>query len=333
MMINDKRDDLFSNRLFHFLKKNIPFHLESIKLIRKNVFFIESNNKPFIVKKFRTHSRLSLQKAFTASLKRNGFHQTYQFYMFDEESPLYFEGNYYGCIEYIQPSSAPFSYKSWEDCNDGLQLLKKYHLTSAKLINRYQNNLSSHQLLEKWYERTMLFINNIPIIQQFLPRNVIQELMKWARWSLNGLKGDINYFQMSNQVILHGDVAHHNFLRSKNKDLFLIDFDLINIGPECVDYLQYANRILPFLNWSFEKLTELKIIEPFLHQKSFLYGLGYPADLLREWNRIIRENNLKDTTIFQLLLEFTLNQFEKRKLFFQQIKQMNQNDEWTNLPE
>ena len=37
-------------------------------------------------------------------------------------------------------------------------------------------------------------------------------------------------------------------MRTSKGELYLIDFDLISIGPEMADYLQYANRILPFLN-------------------------------------------------------------------------------------
>jgi thiamine kinase-like enzyme len=123
-------------------------------------------------------------------------------------------------------------------------------------------------------------------------------------------------------VILHGDVAHHNFLRNKAGNLQLIDFDLISIGPNSLDYLQYANRILPYMDWSFNQLSQMKQIQSFLNEKAFLYALAFPADIFREWNRIIREQTYKDHTKFKQVMEMTIGQFYLRKQFIDQVKNL-----------
>ena len=56
-------------------------------------------------------------------------------------------------------------------------------------------------------------------------------------------------------------------------ELYLIDFDLISIGPIMADYLQYANRILPFLNWSLPNLATYKQIQPIFSNRYFCMRL------------------------------------------------------------
>lgn len=104
-------------------------------------------------------------------------------------------------------------------------------------------------------------MHNRSSIKYFLDDYIISELISWANWSLAGMVRKRRFFQKEPSVILHGDVAHHNFLRDKNGKLHLIDFDLISIGPPSFDYLQYANRILPSIDWSLGKLGSLKEIE------------------------------------------------------------------------
>ena len=123
-----------------------------------------------------------------------------------------------------------------------------------------------------------LFKENLPVLSFFLQKEIIHELLHWAGWSLQAKK-EQNSFEQIPTVILHGDVAHHNFLRTSDGELFLIDFDLISIGPEIADYLQYANRILPFLEWSTKELTDFEPFQLYFQQKVFLYALGFPTDI------------------------------------------------------
>ena len=124
-----------------------------------------------------------------------------------------------------------------------------------KLQGSYNTILPTFHLVEKWEERSTLFKRNLPLISFFLEREIITELINWVEWSLSGLRQEKDTLEKLPKAILHGDVAHHNFMRTSKGDLFLIDFHLISIGPEIADYLQYANRILPFLNWSLKNWT------------------------------------------------------------------------------
>ncbi len=59
----------------------------------------------------------------------------------------------------------------------------------------------------------------------------MNELLEWAKISLEGMKTEnLDFGDGQDPVILHGDVAHHNYLKSKSGKIFLIDFDLASIG-------------------------------------------------------------------------------------------------------
>ncbi|GLB58347.1 phosphotransferase [Cytobacillus sp. NCCP-133] len=312
-------DDLFKNRLLTYLQEQFSFDIDGIKPIRKQVYQVRTHDRTFILKGFSSYHRLKLQETFTASLLNEGFANTYAFYEFAKEPPLFFDRTYYGCLEYIQPSEDSFSYHLKKDRLEGLDLLKAFHDTSEKLVSRYQTVIPMFKQTEKWRERASLFLNNLPVIRYFVQKEIINELLSWADWSLKGIE-EASHFQTERQVILHGDVAHHNFLRAKNQSLYLLDFDLIAKGAPHADYLQYANRILPFMKWSFEDLVKYPLMKQYLDEKDFLYALAFPTDIFREWNRIIRERTYLDPVKIRPVLELTAGQFAERQRFIRALK-------------
>ncbi|MEH7523673.1 phosphotransferase [Bacillus sp. JJ1503] len=320
MKINHGGDDLFLNRLFSYLQNQLTITIEEIKPIRKKVFYVKATDKDFILKEFSTFSRLKQQEDLVTSLKEKGFLKTYSFYQLAKYPPLQFEGSFYGCLEYIQPSDHLFTFHHQQDQQEGLYLLNDFHSATENMAKQFEQRLPHFNQFAKWNERLTIFFNNLPIIKYYVQKEIINELLVWADWSLKGIQAEANFFQSGKKVILHGDVAHHNFLRANNGELHLIDFDLISIGLPHSDYLQYANRILPNLQWSFKELEGIKIIHPFMLEKGFLYGLGYPTDIFREWNRSIRERSHLQQEKIQHLLHITVGQFKARQEFFKELQ-------------
>ncbi len=318
-------DDFFKNRLLTYFQDQFSFEIKELKPIRKQVYLVRTDDRVFILKGFSSYHRLKLQEAFTASLLNEGFAKTYSFYEFAKEPPLFFERTYYGCLEYIQPSGETFSYHLKKDRLEGLELLNLFHDTSEKLVSRYQTVVPFFRQAEKWRERASLFLNNLPVIRYFVQKEIINELLSWADWSLKGIEEESGLFQSGRQVILHGDVAHHNFLRSRNNSLYLLDFDLIAKGTPHSDYLQYANRILPFMKWSFEDLGKYPIIKQYMDEKGFLFALAFPSDIFREWNRVIRERTYLDPVKIRPVLDLTVGQFEERHRFIHALKKAADN--------
>jgi len=313
-------DDSYHDRLLSYLKKNLPFQIIEISRIKNQVYKVKAKDFQFVLKEFPSHKRLKIQEAFINSLKKNGFRNTYSFYSFSDNKALCFQTKYYGCLEYVHKANEPFRFDTKENCSEGLQLLYLFHQTTKKLQESYKTILPTFHLIEKWEERFTLFKKNLPLINYFLEKEIISELFTWAEWSLSGLRKEKDILEKWQKVILHGDVAHHNFMKTSKGELYLIDFDLISIGPEIADYLQYANRILPFLNWSLTELDTFEPFQPFLNQKVFLYGLAFPSDILREWNRLVKEHTFNRMRKIRPVVELTLNQFEKRKSFMKDLE-------------
>ena len=313
-------DDSNHDRLLSYLNSHLPFPVTQLSRIKGEVYKVQTKDFQFVLKEFPSYKRLKIQETFTNSLKMNGFQNTYSFYSFSEKKALYFQTKYYGCLEYIDKANESFRFDTIENCYEGLRLLNQYHQTTLKLQGSYKTILPSFHLIEKWHERFALFKNNLPLISFFLEREILTELYTWVEWSLSGLRKEKDTLERFPKVILHGDVAHHNFMRTAKGDLFLIDFDLISLGPEVADYLQYANRILPFLNWSYTELDAFELFQPLLNQKVFLYGLAFPSDILREWNRLVKERTFNQIKRIRPVVDLTLNQFEKRKTFMKELE-------------
>lgn len=310
-------DERSNHRLLSYLKQNFSLNVQQIKHIRKNVYLAQLDDGcQFIMKGFSARRNLLLQDAFTSSLKNRHFPYTYSFY--SGLPSVYFDSKFYGYLEYIEPSHEKFFYNSEENCQEGLALLQKYHHTSKQLVGGYKSLLPVFDLENKWQDRFLLFLKNKEILSLFIPSDIYSDLVSWAEWSLTGIERE---YPFSPNVILHGDVAHHNFIRSKDGKLFLIDFDLISIGPEIADYLQYANRILPFLEWSLHDLAGYQPFQSYFQQKMFLYALAYPTDIFREWNRLIKERQYSDSNKVRSVLHLTISQFEKRRAFVHELFQ------------
>lgn len=318
--VNNAGDDLVQNRLLSYLHDQLPFKIEELKPIRKKVYFLRTQQRSYILKGFSSYHRLKLQEAFTSSLMKEGFSKTYIFYEVAKEPPLFFDRTYYGCMEYLPPSKEVFTYYLKTDRLKGLELLKKFHDTTEKLVSRYRTVVPAYRQADKWRERATLFLNNLPVVRYFVQKEIINELLAWADWSLRGIEEEAWLFQSGRQVILHGDVAHHNFLRAKDQSLYLLDFDLVAIGSPHSDYLQYANRILPFMNWSFEELKKYPIFKYSLEEKGFLHALAYPTDIFREWNRVIRDRSYLDSVKIRPVLDLTVGQFAERQCFIKALK-------------
>lgn len=318
VMINKNGDGLFLNRLFSYLKRKLPFTIENLSFINKHVFLIETKSGNYILKAFPSKRGLTLQEEFTDQLKKSGFLNTYSFLEVSLESPIFFENNYYGIIQYIPPSHERFTYGEEKNRVEGLSILMNYHHTTKRLTGAFSSKIRWEPYLIRMRQRLATFERNLPVIKFFIDEHIIQSLLQWGKSSLNGLE-DGNSFLTNEEyfVILHGDVAHHNFLRSHNGNLYLIDFDLISLGPSSIDYLQYANRILPHLDWSLETLNQHGL--PFLQDRGFLYGLTFPTDIMREWNRLIRERRYSSPSKVRPLVELTIGQFVERKNFVEEI--------------
>lgn len=276
------------------------------------------------MKGYSSFNRLILQENFTDILKKHGFRDTYTYLRPGRNEPFYANGYYFGFIQYIHPHQRQFTFQTEADRAEGLKVLGKFHKVTETIPGTYYLSIPYANQIDKWEDRATRFSANASVVSQLLGADIVNEILSWADWGLNGMKKRENVFTGGPQVILHGDVAHHNFLRSRNGRVNLIDFDLISIGPPVLDYLQYANRILPFIDWSFGKLSNCDGIKGFLKEEAFLHALVFPTDIMREWNRILKGGGFPDAVKTAQVKEMTLHRYTSRRKFIKAIHAMVQ---------
>jgi thiamine kinase-like enzyme len=304
-------------RLLSALKKQLPYHIKKVYPIRKEVYKVYTTTGVFILKGYSSFSRLKLQEAFTDSIKKEGFRKSYSFIKLDQE-PIVYDNQYFGCLPFIEPHPTPFTFKTNSERLEGLKLLSEFHQVTKRTVKGYQTLIPEYNLRKKWKERLKKFKDNKKVLHKYLPTDVINEWIQWGEWSLNGIKQH-EHNMVDEQVILHGDVAHHNYLRKKDGTLYLIDFDLISIGSKQLDLLQYSNRILPSIDWNLDALLQYKDLYQLTQNPGYLHALVYPTDLFREWNRLIKEGSDRNHKKVQSMLNQSLSQLHLRQDFTSKI--------------
>jgi hypothetical protein len=291
----------FQDRLFSKIKELIG-RPESIDQLRGDVYLLTfKNEKPLIVKAFSSYDKWNRQQIFTRLLKRNGFDQTYR--MYREPEPFQLEDMWFGFIEYLPSSNTPFTFSNPTDRMEGAQLLEAFH----NCTDNISLPLPLYNQVRKWQDRLALFRHHARSISKQIPESIVNEWIAWGEWSLKGLIANRMYFNQEKNTIIHGDCAHHNFLRKQDGKLALIDFDLIAIGPRLYDYLQYANRILPHLTNPVHDIWKYPQINAYRENPAFLYALAYPSDIFREWNLLF-----KTRYHFKHVWKISVEDFEKR---------------------
>lgn len=302
--MTSNRNDMSRNRLYRIVTQFID-RPESIKQLRGDVYLITfKHEQPLILKGFSSYGKWNRQQQFTSLLKQNGFSQTYD--MYREPKPFQLDGIWYSFIEYLPSSSDSFSFSNKKNRIEGAQLLEAFHDSADKIFL----SLPIYNQIRKWQDRLALFRQNAQMISKHIPKSIVNEWMAWGEWSLEGIAAHENYLSREKNTILHGDCAHHNFLRKQDGHLALIDFDLIAVGPRLYDYLQYANRILPHLDDPVKEIWDYSQINAYNENPAFLYALAYPSDIFREWNLLFKTGLHLDH-----VWKISVEDFEKRMDF------------------
>lgn len=276
-----------------------------------------AKKEKWIIKEFPTPEKLMLQMLLTNLLWRHGFKRTYRFHRIHDSGPCYFENRCLGIIQYVESDDGnAFHFDSAKNRSEAMDLLCHFHSASAKCLFAIKDKLHKFNLLEKWEKRLENFKRNCDFFKGSSMYPFLEQYIRMGELSLEVMKAHKQYFFKEPHCILHGDLAHHNFLRKNNSNLYLIDFDLISIGPMHIDILQYCNRILPSIDWSSTRLfAEGTAIRQYRKDIPFLAALLYPADIFREWNYFMSFEKKKQKKQWNHLKEITFRQFEKRMRF------------------
>lgn len=318
----DDRDG-YNRRLLLFMNRSSGIPFSKIQRIKEGVWLLSSDTEAWIVKEFPNKTQLVNQIALTNELFRHEFTETYRFI----PKPFVFGNRVFGLIQYIEATNeTKFTYENEMNIRDALLLLNKFHATTSLLTNSLKTQLPKFNLYTKWERRLADFKKGLQLHNNTKTYSHLQRLSYYGDWALRKMKQYSDESIKTKNCIIHGDVASHNFIRRKNNSLYLIDFDLISIAPNYIDFLQFCNRILPYKEWDIEKLFEYPIIQEYKHNKYFLSALVYPADMFREWNYYSRKSKLEQRLMLNDLENQTLNHYKKRIQFYKNLILQIDND-------
>lgn len=309
-------DGLFKNRLRSLFYQKYQINIRSIHRINSYVYQVNADHQIFLVKGFPSERSFLKQKILTNYLKSHDFHETFSF-LFDQQILFSSFGRHFSVIEFLPPHRQPFTYNSLKEIQEALHVLSKFHAKAQDLKDH--SIFPNFDLIDKYKKRLTEFCLNKFHFQSLMLPSIFQELIGWANFSLNGMEQAQDSFHTN--TIIHGDVAHHNFLRHQNGKLYLIDFDLCAKSKKETDYLQLAIRVLPYINWDLDLLFTLSPLQQYERDPWFLYGLLYPSEVLREWNHFFRKKGWRMEEKWKFyLFQKTYHDVLERKKLFSEIK-------------
>jgi Phosphotransferase enzyme family len=304
------RGDELQARLLLFLKNKVFLPIDTLTFVKEGVW-IATGKETWLIKLFSSKKKLERQIEFTKRLYDLQFRETYTFHPLHQYQLLPFDGKYVGVMSYLGDKKQGGTYSSPCFRQQVLSLLKKFHETTFYLVPEFQSQLPFFHQLEKWKKRYTEFKMWLPLIQQWVPSDFLYLYQQWAEYALEYMEDHEDFFVQKPWSIIHGDVAHHNFLLTENH-LYMIDFDLIAIAPNVIDYLQFCHRIIPNIQGNWDELHGHKGISSFLNQEPFKVALLYPTDIFREWNRFFKKDYTYQQRMFSSLIYMTIRSFPWR---------------------
>ncbi|MCR2820525.1 aminoglycoside phosphotransferase family protein [Lederbergia panacisoli] len=317
-----KDRDGLNDRLLLFMKKKSGLPFTQIKQIKHGVWLLPSINENWVLKEYLSTFKLSVQIDFTKELKNSGFMKTYSFF------PHIFQmdGRIFGLMQYIDSGNfGSFHYDHDENIQSALELLTNFHQSTGMFVDAFKEQLPYFQQRSKWEKRLIdyyTFIN----LHKFKPLySHLNRLAQYGVWALQQMNEHVSYFVKKPHCIIHGDVASHNFIKSKDGILCMIDFDLISIAPSHIDLLQFCNRILPSLDWDADRLFSYKLLNNLKSVRPFLAALVYPTDIFREWIFFSTSDVEQQSKKWSYVQRLTFHKYKERLAFYEKIKEKVEN--------
>ncbi|AGT32933.1 aminoglycoside phosphotransferase [Geobacillus genomosp. 3] len=273
-----------ARRLFFLLNRHCRLAIRQAVMLKPHVIAIVTWHGSFIAKAYRSLAAARRQAWLLGTLRRAGFFAAPAVVPIGHGGVITAGGRYWLLTEYVA-DARPLSFANEPDISDGLQVLNGYHLATARIVYGEQASmwLPSVQLYEKWRRRYDEFFRHLPFIETVMEKEDISFTLRWAHYCLETCREHAQELAAESVAIIHGDVAAHNFLRTAAGHVYMIDYDTAALASPGLDYWQYANRILPHLDWSYSALTRFAPLRRWLEKHWFLHALLFPADVFREW--------------------------------------------------
>lgn len=307
------RGDFNRNRLFFRLANETDLNILSYNKIKDYLYKIQTDNGSYIIKGYYEYGNIDSIIQFSRFLHTSGFHRGPTYEKFGDGKYVMNDQGYYWVLTRFLPHKRKFTYLNKEDRADGLMVLHDFHHHSKKIFPDHIPNIPSETTIKKWRNRLERFEQNAPFLAKWFNPEQISEILYYSHQILDALTGTDRDSEL---VVLHGDVASHNYIRSTDDKVYLIDYDLLSVGTADWDYIQYASRILPFLKWDRIQFGKHSFLEDHFNEHPWCWmALSFPMDILREGNSFAGTMDEEGVPSSYANLSFFISTWNLRKQF------------------
>lgn len=310
----DHGDDQL-DRLSSFLYLQGKLASVAIRPIKPRVYLLQiSHNKGVILKRHGNKRNVEQQWHFFSRIRSPAIVPFIRFP--NGEKMLEGIGSYWTIAPFIHGEK--LDYGNAADRAIAVDTLKKFH-RKARTI-RISNPIKKDPFYIRWFHRLAAFEKTDFIFAEIGLKHLFLDIVRTTRVQLK-LLPDLPWNELEQDAQrrwtwIHGDVASHNFI--KNKNVYMIDFDMLEQSMQVYDFIQLGQRFLPHVNGDVEKLLSTLQMKG-LEQRLMLYSVMIPSDILREWLALIHCRSGKNAYQFLTKLE---SDWIKRKSFLTNAKIM-----------
>ncbi|WP_203361620.1 phosphotransferase [Bacillus sp. REN10] len=295
------------SRLLFQLSAALGEEIDCIYPIKTGKWVVYAGDHQWFLKRYGTQEQFMKQWKLTEKLLSAKF---YSIIPFHSASPIIIEKNIFALMPFIKASKRMYTFQSRQEREEALQLLSSFHTQTKTFVDELNGHFPPLDQLTRWRQRLNSFIQLSPQLQHYFPKSLLERYIEMGKWSLTQLMK--RTWRERKPVIIHGDIVAHNFLRAEKGPLFLIDFDLAMKAPAMYDYLQFANRVLPLVDWDLDPIMEHGALAEFKEDEEFYLQLLFPTDIFRECRRFIHSISGD----YQHTYDLTVTNFQKREAFF-----------------
>ncbi|KKB34542.1 aminoglycoside phosphotransferase family protein [Bacillus thermotolerans] len=313
--------DELSPRLLLLLSSVLNEEIDSVISLKRGKWLVNTDTQGWFLKQYKSLDQLKKQMLICKALERRQFTHMISFH---PASPIRFKQQVFALMPYISPAKPALTFRTYKEREEALQLLSAFHQTAHSFKRGEVGNLPIFDQFAYWGERLKDFEQLIPRLSRFFPGKILTRSLEMGEWALQ--RADERFWQQQKQVIVHGDVASHNFFRAADRKLYLIDWDLAAFAPIASDYIQWINRVLPMVNWDMEELRKHAVLAPYVNDVKWLPFLLFPVDIFRECRRFMQLNSSYKKAAYTHAYDLTVRSFLKRERFFQKWKK-----EWEDI--
>lgn len=309
--INEIGRDDGNIRLFLFRLKKSGLTIYRVYKINQNIYVLDTKFGLKVLKRFQSKSKLLFQFTFSQKMLKRNARILYYFERFPNgERFIQWNRCYWAMLPYISGKKVNFAQTF--DQIGVFQALHDFHQHSFGIHMDVFPVRRLYSYYEQRFQNFSQLITTLPHVQM----KMFGDILEWGLYALAKLADEKRFLDAMEKMAIvqrmwmHGDVAHHNFLRVAEQRVVLIDFDQVSIGPKEYDELQLSQRILCSNNWNFaELLRTIKPIQRLADQRWYLYGLIFPNDIYREWTLFFQG---KTRVSFERLIAYTNHQYAAR---------------------